>query len=51
MNPRMEHESFLEYILRWLDWRAAQKAQQAQLEELISQDGWESDAELARRLR
>ncbi len=64
MNPRMDGESFLDYILRWYDehsfrarreYRQCKRVVQTQLEDvhaqLIANDGWETDAEMARRMQ
>lgn len=55
MNPRNEHESLLDWVIRWLEYRETRRVVQAQLQdvhaELIAGDGWETDAEMARRMR
>jgi hypothetical protein len=76
MRPRYEHESLLDWLFRWLEYRDCQRVVQAHLAdinpecnycspfgheptcpvnqvhaELIAADGWESDAEMARRTR
>lgn len=44
MNPRNEHESLLDWVIRWLEYRETRRVVQAQLGQVTEFNRQESEA-------